>query len=354
MNPIQRLSEISRQISDGKTPEPVTTREFLSWFGTKRRGSWKIQVIREHLAAAQLRTDPDFVSQWIDNPIEFRRTTVSSIAESGIVEISGEGTIRVESSGTGFVLGANEVEIVVELDPAHAISRLKCANTSPLKVAPNAKLSDAYTEMLLNDYSQLPVMSGDRDVKGVISWQSIGARMAKGVSGDEVRHFMDSPQEIPASSSIFQAVPIVAQHHYVLVRAKDNKISGIITSADLSLQFKQLAEPFLVLSDIENNIRRLIRGKFTLDELRAVSVSADADRQIQRVDDLTFGDYVYLLGKPENWARLNVNISREKFCRELDAVREIRNDIMHFEPEPLDHVDLELLGKFSKFLSGLV
>jgi hypothetical protein len=54
---------------------------------------------------------------------------------------------------------------------------------------------------------------------------------------------------------------------YVLVRDETNKVVGIVTTSDLSLQFKQLTEPFLLLGEIENQVRRLMDGKFTRDEL---------------------------------------------------------------------------------------
>ena len=32
--------------------------------------------------------------------------------------------------------------------------------------------------MLSNDFSQLPVMTGPRELKGIVSWKSIGSRLA--------------------------------------------------------------------------------------------------------------------------------------------------------------------------------
>jgi hypothetical protein len=43
--------------------------------------------------------------------------------------------------------------------------------------------------MLLHDYSQLPVLSGDRTVKGMVSWRSIGKAFAINRNGTEVRDF---------------------------------------------------------------------------------------------------------------------------------------------------------------------
>jgi hypothetical protein len=38
----------------------VTVRTLLSWFGTERRGYWKVREIRKALNKLKLRTEPDF------------------------------------------------------------------------------------------------------------------------------------------------------------------------------------------------------------------------------------------------------------------------------------------------------
>ncbi len=76
---------------------------------------------------------------------------------------------------------------------------------------------------------------------------------------------MDGHHEIRAESSLFQAIPIIVEHQYVLVRGSDNRITGIVTASDLSLQFQQLAEPFLLLGEIENHIRRILGDNFSTE-----------------------------------------------------------------------------------------
>ena len=41
------------------------------------------------------------------------------------------------------------------------------------------------------------------------------------------------------------------------------------------------------------------------------------------------------------------------FVRELDLVRKIRNDIMHFDPDPIPDADMERLRDFANFLKRL-
>jgi hypothetical protein len=121
----------------------------------------------------------------------------------------------------------------------------------------------------------------------------------------------------------------------------------------LSLQFQQLAEPFLLLGEIEQHIRQLIEGKFTKAELEATKDPSDDNRPIERVADLSLGECLRLLENPDRWEKLALKIDRVSFVVELDKVRRIRNDVMHFDPDPLGESDLHLLRSFVRFLRRL-
>jgi hypothetical protein len=239
-------------------------------------------------------------------------------------------------------------------DTAYRVSGLAAANKSPLFVKPDAPLTEAVTLMLANRYSQLPVMTTEREVKGVVSWTSVGSRLALGMNGDHVRNFMDSHQEIRADAPLIQAIPIIAEHQYVLVRNMvDHRISGIVTATDLSLQFYQVTEPFLVIGDIENHLRRFIATNFSPGELAACRNPTEGARPVNRAEDLTFGEYLALLANSDRWAKLNVAVDRHAFCVQLDRIRAIRNAVMHFDPDGIAHEDLERLRDFASFLDRL-
>jgi len=207
--------------------------------------------------------------------------------------------------------------------------------------------------MLANDYSQMPVMTSEREVKGMISWTSIGTRLAVGRAGNYVRELMDGHHEIRAESSLFQAIPIIVEHQYVLIRGNGNKITGIVTASDLALQFQQLAEPFLLLGEIENHIRRILGDSFSTEELTSVRDPQDSQRKITSVADLSFGEYIRLLENDGRWKKVKLSIDRAVFCAQLNKVREIRNDVMHFDPDGILPADLERLRDFAHFLQRL-
>ena len=240
----------------------------------------------------------------------------------------------------------------IDTGPTYCISKLTAASNKPLSVAPNQSLQAAATLMLTHDFSQLPVMTSDYEVKGIITWTSIGIRLALGMKGSFVREFMKPHQEIPATTSLINAIPVIVQSQYVLVRDQ-GRITGIVTASDLSVQFQHLAEPFLLLGEIENHIRLIIGDNFSLAELSNIPNSEDSDREVNSIYDLTFGQYIRLLQEPDKWKKLNASIDRAAFCDQLDAIRKIRNDVMHFGPNPMKAEDLQLLRDFLNFLQLL-
>ena len=236
-------------------------------------------------------------------------------------------------------------------EAGYRLSRLEAANKPVISVGPEEDISAVVTKMMLNDYSQLPVMNG-RDVKGAVTWAMIGSRAVLQGAEGKAAEFMQPAVILEEDRSIFEAITAIVQHDFVLVRARDKTITGIVTAADLSLQFRVLTEPFLLLSEIETHVRNIVGRKFTAKELSVVRDPSSL-REVNSVADLTFGEYVRLLQRPENWSRLYSRLDRAIFCGQLEKVSMIRNQVMHFDPDGLEERDLETLRDFSLFLKRL-
>lgn len=320
-----KLKEICRQIRKGVAPPKETVRTFLSWFGSARRGYQVVRWIRSTLETHKLATDPDFEYAYIDGHIAFIPATNSSA----------------EALGSGAS------------DPTYRVGRLQPANVAPVTVKPDNTLQQVVTLMLTRDFSQVPVMTGARDVKGVVSWKTIGSRLALKKPCSVARDCMEPAQIISSEESLFSAISVIAAHDYVLVKATDQQITGIITASDFNEQFRKLAEPFLLVGEIENGIRRMLHGKFTVPELKAATAGEDDGREIDGVADLTFGEYIRLIEQEKQWKKLKLEIDRTEFVKRLDKIREIRNDVMHFDPDGLDDDALSTLREFAQFLRRL-
>ena len=238
-------------------------------------------------------------------------------------------------------------------DPTYRINILAAANNTPVSIKPNEEIQKAVLLMMAHDYSQLPVMTSEREVKGIISWKSIGKQLTSGKNCIRVQECMDACQIIENDRFLFEVIGLIAEHEYVLIRNKDKKICGIVTPYDLSLTLRDLGEPFLLLEEIENHIRELISSKFSLDELRSAQDMTDTDRKIESVSDLTFGEYLRLLENQKQWEKLGLSLDRKTFIAELQNIREIRNSVMHFNPAGINKNALDNLHRIVKLFRDL-
>ena len=291
----RRLHEIAEsmkaELNSGAMPtgERTTVRKLLNWFGYVRRGPWIVARIRAMLAELYLRIVPDFEREYID----------------------GEILIELDMDATGV-----QREPV---DPTVRIGVLPTSHRRPTSVRPNDPLEKAATIMLVEDFSQLPVMENERNVKGVISWRSIGTALTFGHKINEVRQCMEPHRETTVDAPFFNVIKDIQDHGYVLVRDLDKTISGIVTASDFSVQFAQLAQPFLVIGEIELHLRNLV-SKFTLEEM--AEASDDPNRTIESSADLNVGTYIRLLENRDRWDKLGLRVDRVTFMRELEHVRE--------------------------------
>ena len=309
------------------TSERLTVRDFLQKYGYVRRGALINGRIRNQLDNLGLRTNPDFELVWID----------------GEIEIEIEHDSKSDKS---------------QHDRIHRVEMLAAANNKPVSVPPDACLSIAITRMMAYDYSQLPVMQGERDVKGIVSWKSIGSRLSLVAEHDYVRDNMVPAKVITKDTTLFEAIGVVTQHDYVLVRDPhgENVISGIVTASDLSNQFGQLAGPFLLVGEIEGHLRSLIHRKFCVEDMRTVAASSGGEgvKKIDGASDLTLGDYCRLLENAEYWKRLKLRIDRKEFVKYLDCARVSRNNVMHFNADGQPDKDFETLSRVARLLRSLV
>lgn len=331
------LQEIASAVENGEARSGVTTRDVLSWFDSQRRGRLVNNMIRKGLRRAKLRTEPRFEYAYIDEYLTFLPT--KSAEQSRLAAETQE------ANDAPSFLSATTVD-----DPTYRIGKLDSANQAPVSVNPTASLREAITLMLYHDYSQLPVMQGVRDLKGAISWQSIGRALALRHECNSVRDCLEEVADISSDTSLFAAIPTIVEKQFVVIRDATKKIVGIVTTTDLSIQFCKLTEPFLLLGEIENHLRRLSDGKFTQAQLASLKDPADDSREILDLSDLTFGEHIRLLEQPVRWSALGLNIDRGTFVKHLDAVREIRNDVMHFDPDGAGPDDLAKLRNFVRLL----
>ena len=310
------------------TPEEITARDLIGKFGWERRYARIVNHVQNLLMKLSLQTIPDF-------------------KEINDIDIDHLICIRLNP-------GVHEREKLEQTDPTLRVGTLKGANKELSVVNPNNPLSVAEAKMVVADYSQLPVMQGEYRLEGVITWQSISEHRLHGRHCEYVRDCMVQPQEVSSEEPLVNAIDTIMHHGYVLVRGTNGAIIDIITASDLSAKFMAVAGPFIFIRQIEGHLRRLIKWKFTVEELRSAAHPPEAAKRVNGPNDLTFGDYCQLLGISENWQRLHLNMDRAVFVDGLKSVRDLRNDVMHFrtDSEGLDDDAIKPLRDLARFLEN--
>jgi CBS domain-containing protein len=218
-----------------------------------------------------------------------------------------------------------EVAAFEDTNPVPTIGDLKAARTTPISVSPNTEISRATSIMFQNDFSQLPVMQGVREVRGLISWKSIGEAAKSNKKCQFVHECMDRDIDVVGDDTpLLKAMQKIMEKEVVLVKSTSREIVGLVTMTDVTLWYHSLTEPFLLIGEIENHLRRLITAAgystSVFQELR----SGETGRKIESVYDMNFGDYLGLLENPKHFRSIPYD-DRSTFVAHLDTVRRIRN-----------------------------
>ena len=140
-------------------------------------------------------------------------------------------------------------------------------------------------------------------LRGPMSWESIAqAKIRKPDAG--LRDAIVTPEVVGLNDDLLARIPMIVDASFVFVQALDRQICGIVTTADLSLEFAMLAKPFFLLAEVERRLRRLIDEHFTVEEIAAIVDPADAERKAIPANDLTIGECARMLHSWNRWNRL--------------------------------------------------
>ena len=235
---------------------------------------------------------------------------------------------------------------------------------------------DAIERMIDNNFSQLPVKSSEGRIIGVFTWKSFGKRTCdlRRVAGNfkpvemPVREAME-PARFVAPEVYIDTETDWGDIDYVLV-GNDEDLMGILCIADVFGRLNDFAEAFVLLYEIEHEIRDLIHDVYTDEELSeildAIMVSAtreakqvteelkqvisekgtipavgkairllrtgNTSRPIERLEDFTFSQYRTLICCEDNWPRFEPVFATMRELVDVDFadINELRNIVFHF------------------------
>jgi CBS domain-containing protein len=273
--------------------------------------------------------------------------------EPSLLKAAHGATVRV-----GVGLGSDEDSAATSGDPDDQPLRLPLnpirvrdipsAKRKVERVTPEHNLAQVQGWMMENDCSLLAVMSSDRDLVGAVSWELISSTQVH-KSDAELDDVMLSPApEARSGDELLERIGFIEKHGFFYVRGEDDRICGLVTATDLTTAYRNLTTPYFQLGEIERRLRRCIGEHFTGDELCA----ACPKNKPNSADEMTFGDYLTLLGDNARWTRMGWGVDHVYFMAQLDRARTVRNKIMHFGAE-LSLAQQEQLQKFLNYMRRL-
>lgn len=231
-----------------------------------------------------------------------------------------------------------------------------------ITVAPETVARDALSLMKHHGYSQVPVVQHDA-VVGVFSHRSFSEGVLELAGQSRLR-----PEDLPVidfvedlsfaelKTDIGDLLTQLDVDNAVLVGAP-RRLVGIATPMDALRFFYRAATAFLLVQEIERGIRILLTAALSGDDLGKAMTRCKLDvvsraRDVPfALEDLSFGDYLQLIGNKENWVYFEpvFGTSRELVMTKLRPVQQLRNDAFHFRRELTD-TDHERLRNARRWL----
>lgn len=298
----------------------LSARDLIGLWGWQRRTSDCIEMVDKGLAGLGLIVTPHFTAVQLDDLV-----TVTS-TEAGEPERDGNASEHTAPDSARRLVD-NDQGI---MDLAWRIGSLSLTKNI-VTVRAEDPLGTALVRMVMGEYSQLPVVDEYRRLKGVITWKSIAEAQlisSPQTVADAMRH---NPYSYRESEELFARIDDIQQREFLIIVDGDNVVTGILTAADLAVELRNRVQPFTVLEEIERRLRRAV-SLLSVDDLRASFKKGDPKaKEVDSPDDLTLGNYSFVVGDETRWAKLRWPFERSEIVNRLRRVSKYRNAIAHWD-----------------------
>ncbi|GAA3709733.1 CBS domain-containing protein [Gordonia hankookensis] len=302
-----------------------TVRELLAYWGADSRSQLVADEIDADLVNYDLLTTPNYLKVGMEDVVLLhRRRTDTDRDEEEAADDDAMPTL----SEIGITLG-----------------NISFTSSDVVKVSPDSSLDEAITLMLLNDFSQLPVVAGPRSVKGAVTWQSIARARHRDVEA-KLRDAMIPALQLPYDKELVDVLSDLQKHDFVLVMNAQRELTGIVTTADVVDAYGRLATPFLLIGELDQILRRVISDHVDIGKVSSIC-HLSSDRRIVSFSQLTMAHYEAILRDDSVWETLNWPLDRNTFLEGLSDLRKVRNDVVHFNR---DTVPTHVINQFRQMI----
>jgi serine/threonine protein kinase len=334
----------AKKAAESGSPIRLSVRELIGTWGARGRDLEINEEVGADLSNHGMTTEPDFRLVSLDDTVAIVPTTQAATDEAP--------TSPAEDA-PAFEATPAEINVAVSHDEGAwdhglTIGNLPSASKEVSWVPPGATFDEAITLMLIEDFSQLAVMTSPRDLKGAVSWKSI-AKARNAHPDAQLSAAIVRAEAVPYTADLISMLPVIERQEFVFVHGPDRSITGIVTLADVVEAYGQMASPFFMIGQIDKCLRRMIEVTFTMKKIIPL-IDPDGLRGINSYDRLTMGAYQRILENPGCWTELGWPLDRKIFCNCLEKIGTLRNNIMHFNNDPLPDDTLEMLQNFINLL----
>ncbi|MFI1200680.1 CBS domain-containing protein [Streptomyces sp. NPDC020883] len=381
-------------------PAKLTIRKLLELWGAERRDAPSVARIQRDLDDAGLLCVPLFTEGALDSivtvlvagaePAEDGSSQITRIARSatvdptnltasspeddevdsaemsGVVErvsmaarrgqalhlvTDGQSTVQGDEADDGGDEGGADDDLA---SVAYLVGNLPSARRRPESVPVTATLKIATTIMMLKQFSQLPVLDDHGRLLGVVSWLSIGQALLVNPDARLSEAVVPAP-EAAASEHLLDCLPHIEKHGYMLVRDDAHRVCGIVTPSDVAVEFRSRVSPFVLVEEVEQRLRRIVDQRVSPDHIRECIAARNKKKAAEAEDAsaLTLGNYRHLFLLPEAWKEAGLPVDQHYFTEALKRCADLRNDLMHFSPDPVSDGDIQFLNGLLDLLRKL-
>ncbi|MEU1687922.1 CBS domain-containing protein [Micromonospora sp. NPDC005707] len=308
----------------------ITIRELLAEWGASRRTSSAVTVIHRDLAENGLTTVPSFTEGWIGSRVTVVKTGAE--ADDSTDETAAEKLLDEEEEGLdAAVAEATDDDDVPDKPFTLRFGNLLRSDAAVASVKPDDSIALAQTVMLGSNYSQLAIIDDHGTFHGAVSWESIAKAQ---MTYQTVSTVAQAKRQAPLAAYddlVLPRIDEISGQGFIFVLSADSKtIAGIVTAADLTNRFGEVARPFTMIEECERRLKRRVKARIPAQEIRAAT-----NNRHKSAETLTFGSYKHVLAEEARFCLLEWPLDHTQFLQQVDAVAEVRNRMMHFSPDPI-------------------
>ncbi len=229
----------------------------------------------------------------------------------------------------------------------HKLSRVIPPSQHLRTLDASTSVASALEEMAQRRFSQVPVVVGAK-VVGMFSYSSFARGIASmrppiSLAGMAIEEFLEHDIGFaPASEDVHKVIELLEQHQAVLV-GHHERVTAIVTRGDMARYLHSIAEPFMLLEEIEKATRALMELAVSAAEMpELIKVALEGhhhelgkDVHATKLAELTLTELRLVLVHGRNYPRFEgVFHARLETTRgKYEGVPSIRNELLHFRGE---------------------